>query len=108
MSTKLNIVGRWGGQARWVGFVCLIAPIGLFLIGSSITRIRGFNPNSSVTPQDSVPANCLDEKGHLMTNEDGFIQLRCLDRNAQIAESGDASAIRNLTDTVFEFSQIGR
>src|SRR5205814_9596620 len=75
---------------------------------SSITRIRGFNPNSSVTPQDSVPANCLDEKGHLMTNEDGFIQLRCLDRNAQIAESGDASAIRNLTDTVFEFSQIGR
>jgi hypothetical protein len=85
-------------------------PVGVLVaalcIGFAMTRrVTSYFASST---QDSVPGNCVDAQGRRMTNDDGSIQLRCIDRNAQIAENGNALAIRNLTETVIEFSQVGR
>lgn len=78
-----------------VVLVAAILSVGLG-IGRKRLNIRGTRPD-----------NCVDTDGQPLTNEDGLFHLRCIDRNAQIAESGDVKAVENLADTVVEFSQVG-
>jgi hypothetical protein len=67
---------------------------------------RSHESVSSTTQNSFLQKNCLDEKGQIMTDENGLVQYRCIDRKAQIAESGDTEAVKELTDTIFEFSGV--
>jgi hypothetical protein len=85
---------------------CIGVGLGVFYIAVGLPRI-GRSHDSSGAPQNSfLLKNCVDEKGQVMTDEDGLVQYRCIDRKAEIAQSGDPKAVRELTDTIFEFSGV--
>jgi hypothetical protein len=56
--------------------------------------------------QKTFGIRCLDEEGQEMRNDDDLLEFRCIDRKAQIAQSGNPQAVRKLADAVFTFAGI--
>ena len=78
-----------------IGVVC-------FLFGSS-RNVQSKYLSPPTVQNEFLRKNCIDEKGHVLSNEDGLVQYRCIDRNAQIAQNGDPDALARLAETILQF-----
>ena len=83
------------------GFLVVLA--GFYAV-QRLPRI-GHSQQASRVPQKAFSrTKCLDEKGQVMSNDDGRLEYRCIDRKALLAQSGQPQAIRELADAVVEFN----
>ena len=84
----------------------VIALAGIAVVSIAVLALaRGhFRGGTSSTQVSFSEKKCLDEKGRIMSNDDGRLQYRCIDRKALLAQSGDPQSVRDLADAVVEFN----
>jgi len=84
----------------------VIALAGIAVVSIAVLVLaRGrFHDGVSRTQVSFSDKKCLDEKGRVMSNDDGRLQYRCIDRKALLALSGDPRTVRELAEAVVEFN----
>jgi hypothetical protein len=96
------IINRTRAFSVIAGFLVILA--GFYAV-QRLPRISHSQQVGSRVPQNAfLRTKCLDEKGQVMSNDDGRLQYRCIDRKALLAQSGQPQAIRELADAVVEFN----
>lgn len=98
----INLLNEMLNRTRLLSAaLALLLTVACFYAISRTVRDR---PTSNRDEDSFIRTKCRDETGQAMSNDDGRLQYKCIDRKALLAQNADPQAVRELADAVVEFN----